>query len=968
MMRYRRYRVFVVFAVLTVLVLWQFAGSETWRSNGLPAVNLPGGSSGSAPALDIPDVLLPPAGNSNPIATEDKDKTPDVKVPVAEKPQDKEEPPALPESSKPVQKNPPPALETPAGKYKGDGLDTPYLDSDVVAGVPQEPQIVVPQEQGEGRKEVPGELEEAAIHWRKLKEHFPVTSTIQLPKGSPKPMPKIQATFAKESATEKKEREARLMAVKEAMAFSWNGYRKYAWMKDELSPVSNGSRNPFAGWGATLVDTLDSLYIMGMEDEFEEAVAAVADIDFTTSFRKDIPLFETVIRYLGGLIAAYDVSGLKHKILLDKAVELAEVLMGAFDTPNRMPITFYYWMPTYASQPHRAGTRVVLAEIGSLSVEFTRLAQLTKEPKYYDAIARITDAFLEWEDTLLPGMWPVHVDASGCKRPEMDTGNTVDSAHPPLKAADKLIPSENSGKLPLSYDEEASSSYTGVEKAKGKPENKNNPNRFGGKDPVPDDDSDDLDDHLFKRQLDDPISLSKAAMGEAIEDEVRTEKASLSVEKEVVASTSKVAPKPSASLADCAPQGLAASSPHGSQQFTLGGMSDSMYEYFPKEYLLLGGLAPEYQTMYEKSIDVVTSDLLFRPMLPDGSPDVLFSGTLSVSPPDKKNKKAIKKLKAEGTHLTCFAGGMFAYGAKIFGRTEDVKIGAELTQGCVWAYNVTNTGIMPESFIMTPCESTKGCEWNETKWYDELDPYADSRQETYERQLEHYSSQVAMARSKATEAPTEAADFGIATAAATADAVPTNAIPPSVPKHRMDRRQLGDVDNDKKDIKPSKTTYSSAHEPADYADPDKSDPAIAHIWKPQRPLDHEEYVNKRIEEERLPEGFVRVESRHYILRPEAIESVWYMYRITGDPHWREAGWNMFEAVQNHCRAEFGYSAIDDVTKTAPTLKDEMESFWLAETLKYFYLLFADEELVSLDEWVLNTEAHMFRRPDAPVRV
>lgn len=72
----------------------------------------------------------------------------------------------------------------------------------------------------------------------------------------------------------------------------------------------------------------------------------------------------------------------------------------------------------FASQPHRAKTRVVLAELGSLSLEFTRLAQLTMEPKYYDAIARITDAFDEWQmHTKLPGLWPLSVDASGCAQP-----------------------------------------------------------------------------------------------------------------------------------------------------------------------------------------------------------------------------------------------------------------------------------------------------------------------------------------------------------------------------------------------------------------------------------------------------------------------------------------------------------------------------------------------------------------------
>jgi mannosyl-oligosaccharide alpha-1,2-mannosidase len=87
-----------------------------------------------------------------------------------------------------------------------------------------------------------------------------------------------------------------------------------------------------------------------------------------------------------------------------------------------------------------------------------------------------------------------------------------------------------------------------------------------------------------------------------------------------------------------------------------------------------------------------------------------------------------------------------------------------------------------------------------------------------------------------------------------------------------------------------------------------------------------------------------------------------MYRITGERHWREAGWRMFLAIENHTSTTYGNSAIDDVTMVKPTLNDEMESFWLAETLKYFYLLFEHEEVVSLDKWVLNTEAHPFERP------
>lgn len=77
-----------------------------------------------------------------------------------------------------------------------------------------------------------------------------------------------------------------------------------------------------------------------------------------------------------------------------------------------------------------------------------------------------------------------------------------------------------------------------------------------------------------------------------------------------------------------------------------------------------------------------------------------------------------------------------------------------------------------------------------------------------------------------------------------------------------------------------------------------------------------------------------------------------MYRITGDDYWREKGWKMFTAIQSYTRTPLGNSAILDVTSEVPSFSDEMESFWLAETLKYFYLLFSDPGLISLDDYVL----------------
>ena len=96
----------------------------------------------------------------------------------------------------------------------------------------------------------------------------------------------------------------------------------------------------------------------------------------------------------------------------------------------------------------------------------------------------------------------------------------------------------------------------------------------------------------------------------------------------------------------------------------------------------------------------------------------------------------------------------------------------------------------------------------------------------------------------------------------------------------------------------------------------------------------------------------------------AIESVFLMWRMTGNSKFMEQAWTMFESIEKWSRSKYASAALDDVTMARPMQVDNMESFWLAETLKYFYLIFGDWELANLDEWVLNTEAHPLRRADA----
>lgn len=469
----------------------------------------------------------------------------------------------------------------------------------------------------------------------------------------------------------------------------WEAYKKYAWLKDALKPLSGGFQDQFSGWAATLVDSLDTLWIMGLRAEFDEAVDAVAGIDFGQSSSGRVNTFETNIRYLGGLMAAYDLSG--REVLLAKAVELGDLLYGAFNTENRMPVDFIDFAAAKTGEGLTVEASVVSASPGTISLEFTRLSQLTGDSKYYDAISRVMDVFYKGQNkTRLPGLWPTMVSMS---RQDVVSG----------------------------------------------------------------------------------------------------------------------------------------------YQFTLGGCADSLYEYLPKTHALLGGHEPKYEAMSLGFMEAAKK-LLFRPMIP-GNESILMPSSGWV------NTDEDIVLDNETEHLACFLGGAYALGGKLLNNREYVDIGAKLTLGCVYAYLAFPTGMMPERINMVPCKTWDDCKWDQTLFDEE---------------------------------------------------------------------------------------------------------------KRKRP----QY------KEHLPQGFTTAKDPRYILRPEAIESVFIMYRVTGNPVYQELGWKMFTAIANGTKTETGaHAAVEDVTHAANLLpqSDYMESFWFAETLKYFYLLFCPPDIISLDKYVLNTEAHPFLR-------
>ncbi|KAJ2348092.1 mannosyl-oligosaccharide alpha-1,2-mannosidase [Coemansia sp. RSA 2618] len=109
---------------------------------------------------------------------------------------------------------------------------------------------------------------------------------------------------------------------------------------------------------------------------------------------------------------------------------------------------------------------------------------------------------------------------------------------------------------------------------------------------------------------------------------------------------------------------------------------------------------------------------------------------------------------------------------------------------------------------------------------------------------------------------------------------------------------------------------------------------------------------------------VPTSDRHCLLRPETVESFYILWRITGEDKWRAYGWRVFEAIEKWAKLDDkGYSSLHDITQVPPSRRDSVESFFVAETLKYLFLLFADDDPLPLTKYVFSTEAHPFPRFD-----
>lgn len=196
-------------------------------------------------------------------------------------------------------------------------------------------------------------------------------------------------------------------AVREAFLHAWLNYKKYAWGQDELKPISKTGGN-WLGSAATILDSLDTLWIMNLTEEFDDCRKFVAEeLDFTKT-RGDMSNFETTIRALGGLLSAYDLS--HDHVFLQKAEQLGDLMIKAMWSGGETQIWPFATVNLRTGRgmnPTWTGGNVILSEVATLQLEFFYLAMKTGRPEF---AAKILDVIVHLDQMQKEdGLYPVHI-------------------------------------------------------------------------------------------------------------------------------------------------------------------------------------------------------------------------------------------------------------------------------------------------------------------------------------------------------------------------------------------------------------------------------------------------------------------------------------------------------------------------------------------------------------------------------
>ena len=218
----------------------------------------------------------------------------------------------------------------------------------------------------------------------------------------------VRTTYDSEENTRRRN------TVKEMMSHAWSNYVTYAFGANELRPLTLQGHSPgiFGAntkLGASIVDAADTLFIMGMKDEFEKARSWIRDeLSLEDDINADISVFEFNIRFIGGLLSAHALTN--DSMFLQKALSFADKLLPAFDTPTGIPYALINPSTGYVKNyAWASGSCSILSEVGSLHLEFYRLTQVTGNNVYRQKVEKIRDV-LNSAPKVNEGLYPNYIN------------------------------------------------------------------------------------------------------------------------------------------------------------------------------------------------------------------------------------------------------------------------------------------------------------------------------------------------------------------------------------------------------------------------------------------------------------------------------------------------------------------------------------------------------------------------------
>eukprot|EP01117_Protostelium_nocturnum_P007424 TRINITY_DN2657_c0_g1_i5.p1 TRINITY_DN2657_c0_g1~~TRINITY_DN2657_c0_g1_i5.p1 ORF type:complete len:660 (-),score=267.88 TRINITY_DN2657_c0_g1_i5:140-2098(-) len=203
-------------------------------------------------------------------------------------------------------------------------------------------------------------------------------------------------------------------AVKEAMKHAWKGYESFAWGYDEVAPIKKKGFNWLGndGLATTMVDSLDTLLIMGLNTEYKKARDwLVSNLQFNGSGMTS--LMEATIRVIGGFLSAYELTGEKDEGLLGKAKELGDLFLKNFETPSGIPYSTMILNEKRATNPSWSPFESPLSEVTTIQLEFIALSHHTGNPIYKEKALKVYDILND--QNVEDGLFSVYVDVNSGK-------------------------------------------------------------------------------------------------------------------------------------------------------------------------------------------------------------------------------------------------------------------------------------------------------------------------------------------------------------------------------------------------------------------------------------------------------------------------------------------------------------------------------------------------------------------------